>query len=85
MSNVYARLIKNQYRFRYQVVFSARFDKHDEDDQVLDELEVIINLNNQNVTQSDIDDIRSQLERQIQNQETDCHLFFGKLVDKKKR
>ena len=32
---IYARLI-NQYKFKYQTVFSARFDKQDEDNQVLD-------------------------------------------------
>ena len=36
LSVVYARLI-NQYIFRYQTVFSARFDKQDENIQVLDE------------------------------------------------
>ena len=40
----YARLI-NQYEFTYQTVFSARFDKQDEYDQVLDETEFFINLN----------------------------------------
>ena len=39
-----ARLI-NQYRFKYQTVFSATFDKQDEDDQVLDEIELYISLN----------------------------------------
>ena len=33
-----ARLI-NHYKFRYQTVFSARFDKQDEDDQLRDETE----------------------------------------------
>ena len=67
----YARLI-NQSKFRYQTVFSARFDKEDEDNQLLDETELFINLNiNQNLTQSDIDNINITfpLERQIQQQE----------------
>ena len=71
LSVIYARLI-NQYKFRYQSVFSARFDKQDEDDQLLDETELFINLNiNQNLTQSDLDkiDIRSPLEHQTQQQE----------------
>ena len=38
VSVIYDRLI-NQYIFRYQTVFSARFDKQDEDNQVLDETE----------------------------------------------
>ena len=71
MSIIYARL-RNQYKFRYQVVFSARFDKQDEDGQLLDETELIINLNfNQNLTQSDLDNIKITfpLERQIQQEE----------------
>ena len=70
MSIIYARLI-NRYKFRYQTVFSARFDKQDEDGQLLDETELFINLNiNQNLTQSDLDNINITfpLERQIQQQ-----------------
>ena len=46
MATIYARLI-NQYIFRYQTVFSASFDKQDEDNQVLDETEffMILNIN----------------------------------------
>ena len=48
---IYARLI-NQYKFKYQTVFSARFDKQDEDNQKLDETELFINLNiNLNLTE----------------------------------
>ena len=48
LSGIYARTI-NQYKFRYQTVFSARFDKQDDDNQVLDETELFNNLNiNQN-------------------------------------
>ena len=71
LSIIYARLI-NQYKFRYQTVFSARFDKQDEDDQVLDETELFINLNiNHNLTQSDLDkiDVVSPLDYQIQQQQ----------------
>ena len=70
-SIIYARLI-NQYKFRYQVVFSAIFDRQDEDGQILDETELFINLNiNQNLTQSDLDNVNITfpLERQIQQQE----------------
>ena len=70
-SIIHARLI-NQYKFRYQTVFSARFDKQDEDNQVLDETEIFINLNiNQNLTESDLDkiDVISPLEFQIQQPE----------------
>ena len=39
LSVIYARLI-NQNKFRYHTVISARFDKQDEDNQVLDETTV---------------------------------------------
>ena len=67
----YARLI-NQYKFKYQIVFSARFDKQEENDQVVDETELFNNLNvNHNLTQSDLDKINFifPLEFQIQQQE----------------
>ena len=66
----YARL-KNQYKFKYQTIFTARLDKQDEDNQVLDETALFINLNiNHNLTESYLDktDIRSTLEHQIQQQ-----------------
>ena len=44
LSVIYARLI-NQYNLIYQTVFSARSDKEDEDNQVLDETELFININ----------------------------------------
>ena len=79
---IYARLI-NQYIFKYQTVFSARFDQQDEDGELLDETELFINLNiNQNLTQSDLDkiDIRSPLEHQIQKRELkDSGWSFDKL------
>ena len=64
LSAIYARL-KIPYKFKYQAVLSARFDKQDEDNQVLDETELFINLNiNQNLTESDLDkiDVKSSLE-----------------------
>ena len=67
----YARLIY-QNKFKYQTVFSARFDKQDENNQVVDETELFNNLNiNHNLTQTDIDniDVKSPLEHQIQQQE----------------
>ena len=72
MANSFARLI-NQYKLKYQRVFSAILDEQYEDDQVTNEIEFHINLKiNQIITESEIDniDIRSQLEPQIQNQET---------------
>ena len=71
LSVIDARLI-NQYKFKYQTVFSARFDKQNEDGQLLDETELFINLNmNHNLTQSNLDKINivSPLEFQIQKQE----------------
>ena len=71
LSIIYASLI-NQYKFSYQTVFSARFDKQDEINQVLEETELFIILNfNHNLTESDLDkiDVKSPLEHQIQQQE----------------
>ena len=83
LSIIYARLI-NQYKFKYQVVFSARFDKQNEDNQILDETELFINLNNNhNLTQTDIAniDIVSSLENQIQQQEMkDSGWRFDKII-----
>ena len=67
LSVIYGRLT-NQYLFKYQTVFSARFDKQDEDNQLLDETELFINFNiNHNLTQTDIAniDVKSPLEHQI--------------------
>ena len=71
LSVIYARLI-NQFKIRYQTVFSARFDKQDENNQVLNKTVLFINLNiNHDLTQTDIDNINviSPLEYQIQQQE----------------
>ena len=72
LSVIYARLI-NQYKFKYHTLFSASFYKINEEDQRNNEIEIYINLKiNNNLTESDIDniDVRSQLEHQIQIQET---------------
>ena len=42
ISAIYARLI-NQYKFKYQTVFSASLDKQNEDNQIVDETELFIN------------------------------------------
>ena len=39
---IYATLI-NQYLFKYQIVFSARFDKQNEDNQILGETQIFNN------------------------------------------
>ena len=82
LSVIYAGLI-NQYKFRYQTVFSAKFDKQDENNQVLDETELFINLNiNHNLTQTNIDNtnVISSTEHQIQQQEKkDSEWRFDKI------
>ena len=70
MSVIYARS-KNQYKVFCQTVFPSRFDKQDEDNQILDETELFNNLKpNQILVETDIGhiDIKSPLEHQIQNQ-----------------
>ena len=72
MASIYARII-NQYKFKYHILFSASLSKIKEEDQRIDEIELYITLNfNHNLTETDIDniDIKSQLEHQIQIQET---------------
>ena len=71
MANIYAISI-NQYIFKHQTVFSARFAIQNEDNRILDETEIFINLNiTHNTTESHLDsiDVKSSLEKQIQNQE----------------
>ena len=72
LSDIYARLIK-QYKLKYHTLFSASFYKINEEDQRFNEIELYLNLRiNHNLTESDIDniDVRSQLDHQIQIQET---------------
>ena len=72
LSVIYARLI-SQNKFKYHALFSASFYKINEEDQRKNEIKLYINLNiNHNLTESDINniDVRSQLEHQIQIQET---------------
>ena len=81
-SVIYARL-KNQYKFNNQTVFSARFEKQYENNQVLDETELFNKLNiNHKLTESGLDkiDIESPLEHQIQQQEMkDSEFRFVKI------
>ena len=93
ISVIYANLI-NQYKFKNQTVFLPRFGTQDEDNQALDETELFVTLNiNHNLTAKDNDniDVKSPLERQIQQQEmkdsgwqfdksNSMTLFFYKLV-----
>ena len=43
MATIYARLI-NQYELEFQTVFSSRFEKQDEDNQIRDEIGLYTNL-----------------------------------------
>ena len=81
LSVIYAKLI-NKNKFKYQTVFSARFDKQKKDNQVLDEKELFINLNiNHKLTETDIDNIRvkSPLEHQKQQEVKDSGWRFDKI------
>ena len=88
MATVYARLI-NQYKFKYHILFSANFYKNNEEDQRSDEIEVFFNLNiNNNLTETDNNniDVNSQLEHQIQVQETkESGWVFDKINSMKMR
>ena len=71
LSVIYAGLI-NQYYFKSQTVFSARLDRQDEDNQVLDESELFNDLKScHNLTESDLNeiDIKSPLKHSLQQQE----------------
>ena len=85
---IYARLI-NQYKFKYHKIFSASFYKIIEKDQRSDEIELFISLNiRNNLTENDFDkiDIKSQLEHQIQIQETkESGRIFDKINSMKTR
>ena len=54
MTIIYAR-ITNLFKFKYQTVFLARFDKQNKANQILDETELFITVNfNHNLTESEI-------------------------------
>ena len=81
MATIYATLI-NQFKFKYHIFFSASFYKINEEDQRSDEIELFVNLIiNNNLTESDNNniDVKSQLELQIQIQETK---ESGRIFDK---
>ena len=86
LSVIYARLI-SQYKFKYHTLFSASFYKINEEDQRNNGIELYMNLKiNNKLTESDIDniDIRSQLEQQIQVQETmESGWKFDKIISMK--
>ena len=57
MATIYAKL-SNQRKLQDQTVVSERFDKQDEDNEVLDEIELLFNSNiNQNLTESYIGNV----------------------------
>ena len=86
LSVIYARLI-NQYKYKYHTLFLASLYKINEEDQRSNEIELYMNLkNNHKLTESDIDniDVRSQLEHQIQIQETkESGWIFDKINSRK--
>ena len=72
MATFYARLI-NQNKFKYHILFSPSFYKIIEEGQKSDEIELFIKLNIiHNITETDVKniDVKSQLQHQIQIQET---------------
>ena len=72
LATIYARLI-NQNKYKYHILFSASFYMNNEGDQRKDETDPFKNLTlNHNLTESYIDniDVKSQLQQQIQIQET---------------
>ena len=72
MATVYAR-VKNQCRFKYHTLFSASFYKNNEEDRRRDGIDLLINLIiNNTLTETNINknNVKSQLEHQIQIQET---------------
>ena len=87
LSVIYARLL-NQYKFKYHTKFSASFYKINEGGQRNSEIEFSKNLKIiRNLTESDIDkiDVRSQLEHQIQIQETkEFGWIFDKIISMKR-
>ena len=71
MAIIYARIV-NQHKLKYQTIFSARFEKQDEHNHVLDETELFNNLNSiHNLTELDNNknDNTYPSEHQIQKQE----------------
>ena len=82
MTTIYTRIL-NQNKNNISHFFSANFYKISEEDQRSDEIELFINLKfNQNLTETDIDniDVKFQLEHQVQNQEIK---ESGSIFDKK--
>ena len=72
MATIHARVIY-QHKFKYHTLFSASFYKNIGEDQKVEEIELLNNLNiNPKLTVSDNKniDVKSQLEHQIQFQET---------------
>ena len=86
LSVIYARLI-NQYKFKFNTLFSASFYKINEEGQRNNENELYTTLNkNHNLTESDIDiiDVRDQLEHQFQVHETkDSGWIFDEIISMK--
>ena len=70
MATIFGKFL-NQNKYKYQTVFSARFDEKNEANEMLDELESFINLNkNQKLTERGVihTNDRYPLDHQMQNQ-----------------
>ena len=84
IATIYARIL-NQCKFKYHILYSARFYNVNEKDQRYVEIELFINLN-LNITESVINiiDVKSQLEQRIQIQKTkESGWIFDKIRSKK--
>ena len=86
MAMIYAKWI-NLYKFKNLLSFSASFHKINEEDERSVEIELFINLNIiQNLSETDIDNIdnKSQLDCQIQIQETKESGWFSDKISSMK-
>ena len=75
-------LLMNQNKFKNHTKYSAKFDKQNEDNQLLDETQLYISLNiNHNVTETDLEkiDVRFVLNEQNQKQEI-RKIWVGDLI-----
>ena len=80
LSITYARL-KNQHKLKYQTIFSARFDKQDEENQVLDETDSFITSNNNhNLTETDLIKLTLKIHYNIEFFNRRCKFLDEELI-----
>ena len=76
----HARLL-NQYKIKHQTVFSARYDKQDEDNQLLDATKFFnISNFNYNLTETNIDEIDYKISFEYQLQQQKLKIVDGNLT-----